>query len=320
MEKRRIVNTDDYYKYNNAIEEYCAEIERVRKIVWIKVAVLAVLCLIIVFGFRNLPSVRNWSEFAAKNFGQWIVMIPMFLIGKNLGQNKKIIDIAKTAKKEMKNMMIAEDVVSIESCFVDKTFAHNYRCLFLRVSTRYVLVSDKDEHYYILKKPEQQFYIGDPSLVKIIYTVKSRIVVDYNIIKGEKYNQGVDTELDINEKIKRIERCTESVWTYKDVKLPYIKFTYNGEADVYFMADVFFDGTVDKKLDIEINITCRKIGNEIKKYLEDNDSVEIENHKEQIGKIITNVINNEMPILKIKSVEYDYVIRKREDGRKFIEL
>lgn len=125
-------------------------------------------------------------------------------IGKNLGQNKPIIDVARLARKEMQNMMIVQDVVNIESCFVDKKFKHNYKSFLLRMSKRYVLISNKDEIYYILKKPEQQFYLGDPVLVKLIYTKKSRIVVDYIILKEEKYNQGSDNELDINEKLREL--------------------------------------------------------------------------------------------------------------------
>lgn len=319
MEKKRKVSTDEYYKYNDVIEEYCSQIDRVRKAVWIKVAIFIILIIGIIFVARVMPLGYSIGYYT-KKYGEWLIIVPMFFIGKNLGQNKPIIDIAKLARKEMQNMMIAQDVVNIESCFVDKKFKHNYKSLLLRMSKRYVLVSSKDEVYYILKKPEQQFYLGDPALVKLIYTMKSRIVVDYTILKEEKYNQGVDSELDINEKIERIERFTKSEWSYKDVKLPYIKFTYKGEFDIYFMVDVFFNGIADINNDRRINLACRQIGKEIKLYLEKFDSLQIENHKEQIGKIIINVLVNEMVQFDVKSVEYDYVIRKTKDSREFIEL
>lgn len=315
LEEKRKISTDEYYKYNEVIEEYCSQIDRVRKMLWIKVVLLIMLIIVIVFILSVTP-----LGFYIRKCAEWLIIIPMFFIGKNLGQNKPIIDVARLARKEMQNMMIVQDVVNIESCFVDKKFKHNYKSFLLRMSKRYVLVSNKDEVYYIKKKPEQQFYLGDPVLVKLIYTMKSRIVVDYTILKEEKYNQGADNELDINEKIERIERFTKSEWSYKDVKLPYIKFTYNSEFDIYFMVDVFFNGIADINNDRKINLACRQIGKKIKLYLEKYDTLQIENHKEQIGKIIVNVLGNEIEQLDVKSVEYDYVIRKAEDSRKFIEL
>lgn len=128
------------------------------------------------------------------------------------------------------------------------------------------------------------------------------------------------TSLILTKKIARIERFTKSEWSYKDVKLPYIKFTYNSEFDIYFMVDVFFNGIADINNDRRINLACRQIGKEIKLYLEKFDSLQIENHKEQIGKIIINVLVNEMIQFDVKSIEYDYVIRKTKDSREFIEL
>lgn len=86
------------------------------------------------------------------------------------------------------------------------------------------------------------------------------------------------------------------------------------------MVDVFFNGIADINNDRRINLACRQIGKEIKLYLEKFDSLQIENHKEQIGKIIINVLVNEMIQFDVKSIEYDYVIRKTKDSREFIEL
>lgn len=112
--------------------------------VWIKVVLLIMLIIVIVFILRVAP-----LGFYITKCAEWLIIIPMFFIGKNLGQNKPIIDVARLARKEMQNMMIVQDVVNIESCFVDKKFKHNYKSFLLRMSKRYVLVSNKDEIYYI---------------------------------------------------------------------------------------------------------------------------------------------------------------------------
>lgn len=316
MEKNRTLTTNEFYLYKKEIDNYCKEIERVRKIVWIKVSIYALIAVLILLIIQLLPS----SFVYIKNYGKWIIIIPTFLAGKNLGQNKEIIDVSKLARKEIQNMLIAEDVVRIESCLLDKRFYKNYKWLFLSVSKRFVLVSDKEVEYYILNYPEFEIHQANPALLKIEYMPKSRVVVGYKLLKEEKYVQGADNDLDIDEKIKRIERNTEIVWSYKDLKLPYIYFTYKYKIDVYLVVDVFFSGIPDIVSNIKINITCRKIRDNVQKYLEEFNDFEIDSHYEYIKKIITNTINEEIEDLNILDIEYDIVHKIRDDDRKYINL
>lgn len=312
MEKKRQLSTEEYNKYSKAVDEYCLEIDKLKKKLIIKIVFLSMIILGIVICFYE------------KQTGMYgktgLIWIPMFFIGKNIGQNKKVLDIAGLARKEIRQMIIVEDVVNIESCFVDKTFNHNYRSLFLRIPKRYILVSNKGERYLILNKPKQEFYMRDPILTKIIYTRESRVVVDMQIIKEEKYHQGADMELGIDEKIARIERITDTVWTYKDIKLPYIKLRYREEYEVYFVIDVFYSGIVEIRNQRNMNIICRKISGKLKEYLYSCYSFEIENNKKEIGNIIIDILQSEIEELNVTNIKYDYVARKLEDNREYIEL
>lgn len=77
MEEKRKISTDEYYKYNEVIEEYCSQIDRVRKMVWIKVVLLSMLIIVIVFILRVVP-----LGFYIAKCAEWLIIIPMFLLVK----------------------------------------------------------------------------------------------------------------------------------------------------------------------------------------------------------------------------------------------
>lgn len=335
---------DKFKIYKQNLEQYCVGIDNFKRKLKIKIIILiaitiyiALVSFVMKFHINTLLETSETSDvtinsvyedyfsveektntaivnFAAliRDYGTWLIIIPMFFIGKNLGQNKYVIDIAKEARRDLNKRFFEEKIVYIESCLLDEDYKKQFKNRFLKLSKRYMLVSTMEDRYKILNEPDIKIYQGDPIKMKIVSTLNTGIVLELKILEREEYDVS-DKALDWDEeeKLNRFIRRKSVIWSARCIKLPCIAIKHKEKEFCYIAADVFYNGIALYKNEREMNIICRRVMLEVKKYIDNYDTIEKSTIEEAID-IVKNVIKRNIRDLDITKIDYDYIIKKNE--------
>lgn len=324
--------------YKQNLEQYCVGIDNFKRKLKIKIIILVAVTIYIalvsfVMKFHvstlmetNVTSIYDgYIEVVEKtpsaiinfaviirDYGTWFILFPMFFIGKNLGQNKYVIDIAKEARRDFQKGFLEEEIVYIESCLLDSDYKKQFKNRFLRLSKRYMLISTMEERYKILNEPDIKIYQADPIKAKIVCTLNTRIVLELKILEREEYDVNDKAlDLDEEEKLNRFIRRKNVIWSARCIKLPCIAIKHKEKEFCYISADVFYNGIAIYKNEREMNIICRRVMLEVKKYIDNYDTIEKSTIEEAID-IVKNVIKRNIRDLDITKIDYDYIIKKNE--------
>lgn len=324
--------------YKQNLDEYCVGIDNFKRKLKIKIIILIAITIYIALvsfamkfqvstltevtvtsiydGYidvveKNPDAIINFA-ILIKDYGIWLILIPMFLIGKNLGQNKYVIDIAKEAERDINKGFFEEKIVYIESCILDEDYKRQFKNRFLKLSKRYMLISTMEERYKILDEPDIKIYQGDPVKMKIVSTLNTGIVLEFKILEREEYDVSDKVlDLDEEEKLNRFVRRKNAIWSSRCIKLPCIAVKHKENESFYIAADIFYNGLAVYKNERDMNIICRRVMLEIKKYIDNYDIIE-QSTIDEIIDIIKNVIKRNIKGLDITKIDYDYIIKKNE--------
>ena len=329
---------DKFKIYKQNLEQYCVGIDNFKRKLKIKIIILvavtiyiALVSFVMKFHISTLMETTVTSIYGGyievveetptaiinfavliRDYGTWFILIPMFFIGKNLGQNKYVIDIAKEARRDLNKRFFEEKIVYIESCILDEDYKKQFKNRFLKLSKRYMLVSTMEDRYKILNEPDIKIYQGDPIKMKIVSTLNTGIVLELKILEREEYDVSDKAlDLDEEEKLNRFIRRKNVIWSARCIKLPCIAIKHKEKEFCYIAADVFYNGIALYKNEREMNIICRRIMLEVKKYIDNYDIIEKSIIEEAID-IVKNVIKRNIKDLDITKIDYDYIIKKNE--------
>lgn len=318
-------NTADEYK--KVVKSYCDNLLKLKKGLAIKILCLISVIFYLIVLHATLPSffdsAKEMVGFAmfVHKYSIWLILVPMFIIGKSLGQNLPAIGFAKEAVKEIDERIVGEFIDYIEGCYVDeeyKKLAPGERIL-LKIGKRYSLVSRDGYKYRISEPPDIKFYINKPVKVKITLALESNIVLKITEIKTKKYDLSDSQGQDMGSKLEMMEERNILEISTRKIELPTLVVKQRQENFVYMVIDIYYDQCLQVRGQREMNEIINELKKDIKTLLDETDE-KVENIKKELDKIVINVFSKNLREIVIKKIESEYVVIKCEERLGYNQL
>lgn len=319
-EHLKLISSEEKQKYLKVVEDYCKDIEKVKKRLIIKIIILSILVLTIALLHKYFPYII------------YVIVIPTFIIGKNLGQNTFLFGYEEGVKRDVKHANISEVVTFVEGCYPDEGFAKSVpgHRKFLKINPRYYYLSRFGYRYHTHKKVDFEMYSGHALKVKIVFTTNTRLVLEITPVQLDKYDIRQNMPINVNGIIPVGETQDELKLNavlnrqHYDVTSRYIKFPVNivkhkSENYIYYVVDAYYKNIIHKRSERELNIIANKIKECIKECADKYDEI-LENLDDLLNKQIKINLNELIDEVEIAKINTTTVISKTNDLRKYIIL
>lgn len=318
-ESFKIITEEEKQKYTNVVEKFCKSVDNLKKKLTIKIFILVFITLFIILISKVLPNII------------WMIIIPMFFIGKNIGQNSFIFGYAGELRREVRRGYICQVITFVEGCYLDDEYGKAIRGfrIWLKAKPRYYYLTRLGYKYYTHEKTELEMYARKPKKVKIVFTKNTRLILDIVPLdlttqeikdnKGIFVNRVERNSDEENEKLEAMLNRQNYEITSRCIKFPINLVKHKSENYFYYCIDAYYKEILHKRSDREINIIANKIKDSTKVLIDEMEKIS-ENSDIQLENQIKEVMNELIDEVIITKIHIDYVVSQTNDLRKFIIL